>query len=94
MAPLAEDHCSLITRASQGERQRRGGAQQERGEVQRVEGGAWRRGGVQWEEEAARQGGAGLLGRARASTQLLLLAGGRLQGRRRWWAGPVGWAAS
>ena len=36
-------------------------------------------GDVPGEEEAARQGGAGLLGRARASTQLLLLAGGRRQ---------------
>ena len=32
------------------------------------------------EEEAARQGGGGLLGRARASTQLLPLARGRRQG--------------
>ena len=31
-------------------------------------------------EEAARQGGGGLLGRARASTQLLPLARGRRQG--------------
>ena len=51
-------------------------------------------GDVQGEEEAARQGGAGLLGRARASTQLLLLAGGRRQEGKRWWTGPVGWAAS
>ena len=46
-------------------------------------------------EEAARQGGGGLLGRARASTQLLPLARGRRQGGvavAGWagWAGPVG----
>ena len=49
-------------------------------------------------EEAARQGGGGLLGRARASTQLLPLARGRRQGgssggglgRWRSWAGWAG----
>ena len=51
-------------------------------------------------EEAARQGGGGLLGRARASTQLLPLARGRRQGGgssggglgrlgRFWWAARV-----
>ena len=50
-------------------------------------------------EEAARQGGGGLLGRARASTQLLPLASGRRQGGssggglgrlgRFWWAARV-----
>src|SRR3954467_14499533 len=86
------------------ERESRGGGEafvEERGRARRLWGSRGVAEGVQGDEEGAgRQGGAGLLGRARASTQLLLLAGGRRQGgapsglgrqcQARWAAGKPG----
>ena len=85
--PRVEGEALGAATASGGDELRSGCARERAEEGEGVEresargfqGVAWSCGRRPGEEEAARQGGAGLLGRARASTQLLPLARGRRQ---------------